>query len=362
MNRPLDLPTVSHASLFLYLSNWYCYEQDTKHQQRYNIDETNLTKSPIQTHPRHFYPGLLFDTSTFEQIQWNVDHPSKPSWSDNEDDCEENLNDILNQARTIELEYLSQLIQDDRPTDTDEIADVLLELVNQVPEIIKNDEKIIDFHPYTPIHQTGIVAECDQPSLIKEFQFNLQPPLSTKQSTLRLNAKSFAIIAWTHVSKEDVMTYIKNDFGIEQIQYICISEELNELNHERHLHIQIILKDTMNTEKRFLDDITQTHCNYQVTQNDRTWNEYIRKDDNYIEFGTFQSVSTHEQQQWPLVATSTSVSSVSSSLATTTTTIQAEERHQLAEQTITLAKTSISDAMDFIRKSIPEKFLAHSTW
>lgn len=73
------------------------------------------------------------------------------------------------------------------------------------------------------------------------------------------------------------MNVIQQEFGIENIQYICIGEELSELNQRRHLHIQIILKRKVNKKKRFLDNMTQTSCNYQVTRHDSDWNEYIKK-------------------------------------------------------------------------------------
>lgn len=167
------------------------------------------------------------------------------------------------------------------------------------------------------------------------------------------------------------MDAIKHEFGIENIQYTCIAEEISELNHQRHLHIQIILKEKLNKKKRFLDEITQTHCNYQVTRNDRAWNEYIRKDGDYIEFGDYQSVSARGQKQWPEAAAAvaslpSSTSDQSSSTRATTRTIntraQAEERRQLAKQALNLAETSVHHAMDLIRHAMPEKFLAHSTW
>jgi len=330
---------------------------------------------------------MLFNTQTFERIRQDVYNPSKTSLSDDDDDDDEEkedndndqegLHDILNQARAIEINNLLQLIQHDRPTDSNEIADLLLDLIGRVPEMTT----MIDTHAYPPINQTGTVADRDRPyadyghldrqTLAREFKFNLQPPSSNQQQQqLRLHTKSFAITSWTNVSKELVMNAIKDEFGIENIQYICIGEEISELNHQRHLHVQIILKEKINKKKRFLDEITETHCNYQVTQYDRAWNEYIRKDGNSIDFGTFQSVSTRGEKQWPpsssLSATSLSSDDHPSRRAITTTAMttraQAEQRRQLAKQALDLAETSIHDAMDFIRHSMPEKFLAHSSW
>jgi hypothetical protein len=176
------------------------------------------------------------------------------------------------------------------------------------------------------------------------------------------------------------MNYIKDEFGIEQIQYICIGEEISELNHRRHLHIQIIFKEKINRRKPFLDDITQTHCNYEVTQNDCAWNEYIKKDGNYIEFGTFQSMTQHKPKQWPSsssppASTSASVPTsdnnnnqllVSKGTRTTTIRAQANEKRQyeenLVKQVLDLAETSVDSAMDLIRHSMPTKFFYHGSW
>ena len=363
------------------------------------MDDIDLTPSPIHTHPRHFQPGTLFDEQTYERIRSNVENPSnkfkaeEEEEEDDEDNNQQDLHDLLDQARATELEYLSQLIDRDRPTSANEIADILLELIGNVSKPtastrVKTDEgsqTSFDTVSYPPINQTGPIADHDRPyadyghldrqTIAREFQFNLQPPATTHETSIRLNAKSFAITSWTNVSKELVMNEIKDEFGIEKIQYICIGEEIGELNHQRHLHIQIIFKGKINRRKPFLDDITETHCNYQVTQNDRAWNEYIRKGGNYIEFGDYQSISKRGKKQWPTSSVSISSSaSVSSSehnqlpraITTTTTTVtaraQAEEKRQLARQALDLAEVSVNDAMDLIRRSMPDKFLAHSTW
>jgi hypothetical protein len=50
----------------------------------------------------------------------------------------------------------------------------------------------------------------------------------------------------------------------------------------------------------------------------------------------------------------------------TTVRIQTEERRkhekEVARQALELAHTSVHTAMDFIRNSMPDKFLAHSSW
>ncbi|CAF3407378.1 unnamed protein product, partial [Rotaria sp. Silwood2] len=70
--------------------------------------------------------------------------------------------------------------------------------------------------------------------------------------------------------------------------------------------IQIIFKEKIDRRKPFLDDITRTHCNYQVTRNDLAWSEYIKKGGNCIEFNEFKSTTTRGSTQWPPSSPSTS--------------------------------------------------------
>jgi hypothetical protein len=192
-----------------------------------------------------------------------------------------------------------------------------------------------------------------------------------------LHEKSFAITSWTNVSKELVIKSIKDEFGIENIQYICVSEEIGELNHQRHLHIQIIFRKKIDRRKPFLDEITGTHCNYQVTHNDVAWNEYIKKGGNFIEFNEFISTSKLGPKKWPpSSSSSTSTSTVdgqplvpqitTTTTAATTVRAQAEEKRQheinTATEALKLAETSVNNAMDLIRHAMPVKFLHHCTW
>jgi hypothetical protein len=249
--------------------------------------------------------------------------------------------------------------------------------------------------PYPPVDQTGQVADHDRPyadyghlnrqTIAEQSGFNLQPPLLSASSTatasnqpqpsIRLNTKSFAITSWTNVSKELVMNHIQQEFGIVNIQYICVCEEIGELNHRRHLHIQIILKEKVNKKVRFLDAITQTHCNYQVTGNDLAWNEYIKKDGNYIEFNEFKSTKKLGPKQWPSTNAASATSTPAQAQAviprttkTTTMTVraQAEERRQhriaIYKQAVELAKTSVDAAMDLMEREMIEKYVEHNKW
>ena len=247
--------------------------------------------------------------------------------------------------------------------------------------------------------QSGVIADHHRPhaayghidrvTIARECRFQLERPSETETThkRLRLNAKSFAITTWTDASKELVLDHIKQEFGIKTIQYICISEEQSYFNHQRHLHIQIILKEKVDRRRPFLDEITQTRCNYQVTRNDMAWNEYIKKEGDYIEFNEFKSTRVRSEKQWPSssaaasVAASASITShttdpsnqplvpiISRQSSTSVTTVRAQiearrqYEHENVVKALQLAETNVHQAMDLIRHALPTKFLAHSSW
>lgn len=390
-----------------------------------NIDNISITPSPIDRRPRLFRPGTIISSDRFEEIVNEV-YSEKSSHHPFDTDHEnENLDAVLSQMREREIECLTQFIIS-RPPEHDEMVQVLLSQLNLPIHTSQQQEisvlssssvpppplttTILSQNPYPPIHQTGLVRDHDRPyadyghlnreTIAQECQFNLELPSSSSSSaaapstaskSIRLHAKSFAITSWTEISKEIVLDYIKHEFGIENIQYICIGEEISELNHRRHLHIQIILKEKIDRRKPFLDDITGTRCNYQVTQNDLAWNEYVKKGDNYIEFNEFKSTRIRSQKQWPsesttastlvtpvphisLPTTTTTTSMVDRSLlptlprTTTTTTVrgQAEERRQkrieIANRVLQLAVTNVHSAMDYLRQASADRFLDHGSW
>lgn len=66
------------------------------------------------------------------------------------------------------------------------------------------------------------------------------------------------------------MAEIKRQFTIEQLQYVCVAQEIGDQNATPHLHIQIILKKVANKKTWFLDDITGMYLNiYEVESNIR---------------------------------------------------------------------------------------------
>jgi hypothetical protein len=274
------------------------------------------------------------------------DSHHKNNMNDAQDDAQDELfnQKTLNLQRQHEIQQLTQLIRTTQPTNTDSIANIIMQQLNNnrlettttTTTTINNnnntqhteDDQLkqssilstaeaaaaaapsTTAYPYPPMNQTGSTTPHDRPyadyshldrqTIANEFHFNLEQPPINRRQTLRLHAKSFAITSWTNVSKDIVMNEIKRQFGIDKIQYICIGEEISESNHREHLHIQIIFKETIDRRKPFLDEITGIHCNYLVTNNDCAWNEYIKKGGNYIEFNEFKSTRARcTQKQWP---------------------------------------------------------------
>lgn len=148
----------------------------------------------------------------------------------------------------------------------------------------------------TPQQQSTPLGEYDQLdriSFARRFDIDLELPSSSsssiKRKPFRINAKSLAITTVTDVSKESSLDEIKRKFSIENIQYVCINEEINKLTYQRHIHIQIILKKTVNLKSRFLGRITESDCNYQVTRNVSAWNKLLKEEGQYLEFNMFPS-------------------------------------------------------------------------
>ncbi|CAF3473742.1 unnamed protein product [Rotaria sp. Silwood2] len=136
------------------------------------------------------------------------------------------------------------------------------------------------------------------------------------------------------------MNHIQREFAIEKIQHICVGEAINEIDHQQTLEIQIIFKNKINRKTRFLDSITQSLCNYQVTQYNLAWNEYIKKSLNFLEYGQFQTIKTRRHQRRP---------SSSSSVLTTTTTAAAATK-------VATSKVATETATSSIRISFEQKF------
>ena len=394
-------------------------------KRSYNIADIASTPSSANTPPRLFQPGRSPSLKKFAQAfsaVYKATDTNDRSDSDEAEDIDDTMSEkgsdlqaILDKKRETELQELSQNTQRDKPHD-DEIAQIIVDEIilglenaatttNRALDMVDDhaadddhEQEIISsmrsVRSYPPVHQTGAIDNHDRPfaeyghldrqAIAAKCGFNLQLPLDQPPVT-RLHAKSFAILACTPVSKDVVMDHLKNYFDLNFIQYICVSEDNNEFSQQPCLHVQLIFKAKIDRKKPFLDEITGTRCNYQVTNNDLAWNEFLKKGGNFTEFGEFKSVKTLSQRQWPAASSQASaILPPPSSLSTrapfdqlpasgqpsvgraTTVRGKVEENRQkadeLARHALGLAEKSIEDAMAFIEKAKPDKFMHHSKW
>jgi hypothetical protein len=377
----------------------------------FNVDHISISPSPMSIRPRLFRPGMVFNSATYEHAFSGAFQTQEKSADDDDDDDKKDegettcgdkhadLHDVLYQAREAELDALAATTVSQRPSD-DETTEFILRALGLRSEHRRVDDveqhapsSMISGRSYPPAHQIGPIEDHDRPfaeyghldrdSLARQYNFNLQQPATQQPTPARFHAKSFAILSYTRVPKEAVMANITDQFGIDNIQYICISEGVNASSQQSCLQIQIVFKEKIDRRKPFLDDVTRTRCNYQVTNNDLAWNEYIKKEGNYSEFGDFKSVKNHGRREWlsqslPSAASAAALATPAAIPAPTTTTTtttagrpttvraQAEERRQrdddIARQALALAETSVDQAMDLIRNVMPSKFLHHSKW
>ena len=342
-----------------------------------------------------FRPGLLFSPNQVATITASQHGGHVQS---NEGKPSEDFHALLDGASQDDLEVLSQYVSSQMSPDNefaDVAADQLRQIADQqhvidnatgdcrpnsteqVPLETANATNTQISRPYPPTNRTGPVDDHDRPfakyghldraTIAEECGFQFQPPSSSTKS-LDLYAKSFAITAWTNVSTASVLAHIKEEFRISKLQYICVCEEISAVNHQRHIHVQIILKERTRRRRPFLDEITGSPCHYQVTNDDLAWNEYIKKDGNFIEFNTFKSTRTRGPTDWPTMPSDPTMNALvpGRSRAATTRIVEAEQRRQenkrLLGEAVLKAEDNVDDAMTYIRTHMIEKFVERGTW
>ena len=332
--------------------------------------------------------------------------------SEGEDQCavertsreQPNLQDIFSRRREREIQELARNTITGRHSDDDMAQLIINELDlraasidaienRDVNEAADHEQEatspvISTQHSYPPINQTGQIRDHDRPfakyghlarqTIAEQCDFNLKPH-PRQPPPKRYRGKFFAVVSSTHVPKEDFMAHIKDQFGIYKIQYICIGEENREFRQQPYLLVQIIFTDQIDRRKPFLDEFAGKPCNYQVTNNELAWNEYIKKGGSFGEFGEFKPMKKRSQSQWPSTTVSSAAvagarpsqpmsSSISTVAPARTTTVRAEAQErrkredEIARQALALAEDSVDKALDFIRKVMPSKFMRHMKW
>jgi hypothetical protein len=141
----------------------------------------------VDTRPRLFQAGILFDANTYRQILSSVDDQQKMHDKEEEqeedDDNDYDKDNILNKEifdekalsneRAQEIQCISQVVRDDQPVD-DSVANIIIQQLNDILETtINNDDDVqsefetssivSETHPYPPTNQTGPIAAHDRP-------------------------------------------------------------------------------------------------------------------------------------------------------------------------------------------------------
>lgn len=103
----------------------------------------------------------------------------------------------------------------------------------------------------------------------------------------RLNAKNL-FLTWpkNNVDAGTILNRITDKFGIDNISYVCVSEEEHE-DGSPHLHAVVCLKKPCDIRNvATLDEVGGKHGNYQSARNVKQVFDYVRKGGNFVEKGT----------------------------------------------------------------------------
>ncbi|CAF2261120.1 unnamed protein product [Rotaria magnacalcarata] len=156
-------------------------------------------------------------------------------------------------------------------------------------------------HPYPPIVRSGLVLAHDLPYfeyknmdraaivIAKKFQLpNLEDQIkldADRMAKCKIDSGTFAISCWSNSPKEEVLDAICRRLKDKSLKYVCVANEREDYKAIPRLHIQILLRTILMTNKSFMND-----C--------------IRCD--FVEFGSFESsCNSPENLEWPEPKTKT---------------------------------------------------------
>lgn len=121
---------------------------------------------------------------------------------------------------------------------------------------------------------------------IMNFEFANQ---SQNKKSFRCEAKDiFLTYPKTDLSKDDLLTFLRTKLD-EKVAYIVVAQEFHE-DGSLHLHAQVQLKKLLSVTNPNTFDLMHRHCNIQRTLDSSAANAYVKKDNNFIEFGEFNVV------------------------------------------------------------------------
>ncbi|CAF1355830.1 unnamed protein product [Adineta steineri] len=142
---------------------------------------------------------------------------------------------------------------------------------------------------------------------------NFDYSMEIKQEPLSLPPISSLIPSMLNTNDSKIAASIKNPFVpmtiVPNIQYHnqsnikAESEDLFEMARQKKFNLNIPSEHEEPNKKFRLSrkafaivcrsNMTRMQCNYRVTNDDRAWNSFLKKTGQYIEFGEFQSVTSH---------------------------------------------------------------------
>lgn len=125
--------------------------------------------------------------------------------------------------------------------------------------------------------------------------------LKKEKKGYRLQTRSaFLTYPQCHIKKERALLKLKR---FREPSFICVSQETHE-DGNPHLHALIQWKDKFETKNATFFDLVDSedenkkyHGNYQSAKNNEDVLKYIKKDENYLEDGVFQSNKQSEVQR-----------------------------------------------------------------
>ncbi|CAF3884233.1 unnamed protein product [Rotaria magnacalcarata] len=177
-------------------------------------------------------------------------------------------------------------------------------------------------HPYPPIVRSGLVLAHDLPYfeyknmdraaivIAKKFQLpNLEDQIkldADRMAKCKIDSGTFAISCWSNSPKEEVLDAICRRLKDKSLKYVCVANEREDYKAIPRLHIQILLRTILMTNKSFMNDCIPCGVKYKITRSDRAWNEYLKKGCDFVEFGSFESsCNSPENLEWPEPKTKT---------------------------------------------------------
>lgn len=235
---------------------------------------------------------------------------------------------------------------------------------------------------------SAVYGHLDRQSISSEGNFNLIT--TPNESRDRFRARSYAIMACTDVSKEEVKSYILEQFGENKIEYICIVEDHSQPDGRQWLLIQVIFKERIDRRKPFLKDLVGDICNYNVTHSDLAWNEYMKRTEaTPYEYKTFKSVKPLSRNESITLAASKLMISTSTQPVSVTTlddkqqsssveqkrsatkrSLVADKESEkkrkidddIARNALALAEDGVDQAMEYIKQQLPSEFIRNPLW